>query len=92
MSNDESVNQESEVDHDELYRKYHTDLSTVPPHVRARVEAAQARLAEIRASGIPPRPQRPGDNFAIGLDDNFNPFPESVGRHGKDRNKSDEQP
>jgi hypothetical protein len=82
MSHDEAAGGESEVDHEELRRKYHTDPATLPPHVRARMEAVQAKLAAMRATGIPPRPQRPGDNFAIGLDDNFQPFPESVGRHG----------
>jgi hypothetical protein len=63
------------VETEELIRKHETDLSTLSPDVRAMIEAAEAQEKEMRAAGQFAPPRDPRDNYAIGLDDNFDPFP-----------------
>ncbi|MGV9294421.1 hypothetical protein [Amycolatopsis sp. NPDC003676] len=67
---------------EELRAKYETNLDDLSPADRELVLRQQAALKEAfrrgderraREGGEPPR-QRPGDNFAIGLDDSFTPY------------------
>ena len=50
MSQEDKKDQKP-VDMQELVRKYDTDRSTLSPEVRAKVEAADAIIAERRAQG-----------------------------------------
>lgn len=62
------------MDHEELIRRFHIDPETLSPEVRAIVDAANAHTQALEERGQHST-RRPGDNFAIGLDDNYNPFP-----------------
>ncbi|MEV4728929.1 hypothetical protein [Saccharopolyspora sp. NPDC049426] len=62
------------LSHEELVRKYSTDWSKRSPEERAAAEADREWLRELHRSGRRSTP-KPGDNFPIGLDDNFKPFP-----------------
>ncbi|MFF0147204.1 hypothetical protein [Amycolatopsis sulphurea] len=71
------------MSHEELRRKYETNLDDLSPEDRAMVLRQRESLREAfrrgderraREGGEPPR-QRPGDNFAIGLSDDFTPYP-----------------
>lgn len=64
------------MDHDELVRKYSNDRSKLSPEMRAKVEAATESARRRAASGRVVEVD-PADNFPIGLDDNYNPFPTS---------------
>ncbi|KAA5833409.1 hypothetical protein ABT337_19430 [Saccharopolyspora hirsuta] len=65
------------MDHDELVRKYSVDPSTLSPEMRAKVEAARESIRRRKRASDPAAEVNPADNFPIGLDDNFNPFPAS---------------
>lgn len=66
---------EDDVDMDELIRQYQTDPATLDPDALDWTERAIADGRRMRAAGQFAPPRRPGDNFAIGLDDDFNPLP-----------------
>ncbi|GAB3286784.1 hypothetical protein [Parasphingorhabdus pacifica] len=59
---------------EEMIKRFATNLDDLPPERRARIEAASEQLREKKARGEYATP-KPGDNFPIGIDDNFKPFP-----------------
>ncbi|WP_406688620.1 hypothetical protein REH65_19670 [Saccharopolyspora sp. ID03-671] len=62
------------LSHEELVRKYSADWSKLPPEKREALEASREWMRELHRSGRQGTP-KPGDNFPIGLDDDFKPFP-----------------
>lgn len=62
------------MDHEELIKKYGVDRDTLPDDVREHVDWAYQLVSEKLDRGEFVEP-KPGDNFAIGLDDNYDPFP-----------------
>jgi hypothetical protein len=63
------------MDHEEMLRRFQDDLDELDPETRARIDAASEHLRGLHERGEY-SPGKPGeDNFAIGLDDNYQPFP-----------------
>lgn len=77
------------LSHEELVRKYSTDWSKRSPEERAAAEADRKWLRELYRSGRRSTP-KPGDNFPIGLDNNFKPFPAKRRRDAEDASENGE--
>lgn len=66
----------NDVDWQALAAKYNTDPDSLTPEVRQRTDQAHAELHAKRARGeIAPACTVELQNFPIGLDDNYQPFP-----------------
>jgi len=78
----------------ELRAKYHTDRSTLDPEAAAMVDEIEADIAAKRAAGLVAPPSTVAkQNFPIGLDDNFEPFPLKRKTPGRPNNEvSDDHP
>jgi hypothetical protein len=72
LTAEEMANIEENID---LIRKYHTRPADLSPEVREHIARSNAYLAEKRARGEIAPPTRPGDNFPIGLNEKFEPYP-----------------
>jgi len=70
------------LSHEELLRKY-DDVSELSPEVRSKTDANREWMRKLHRSGRRSIP-KPGDNFPIGLDDNFKPFPAKRRRDAED--------
>lgn len=57
-----------------MIRQFQTDPDTLSPEAREFIETADRHLRAAQERGVY-SPGKPGDNFAIGLDDNYKPFP-----------------
>jgi hypothetical protein len=66
---------EEPLSNEELRRRYHTNIEDLPPELQEPLRKLMAAAARNRATGKVAPPRRAGDNFAIGLDDNLEPFP-----------------
>lgn len=64
------------TDHDDLVAKYSTPLEKMDPEARRRSERWDQHLVELRADGdIASEEQFDRQNYPIGLDDNYEPYP-----------------
>lgn len=63
------------MDRDEMIRRFHTDPDTLSPEARARTDAADEHTERKIANGEFSARRTAGDDFAIGLDSNYEPFP-----------------
>jgi hypothetical protein len=64
------------TDHDDLVAKYTTPLEDLPPELRERILQSRARVAKLREEGKIGTPEQfARQNFPLGLDDNYVPFP-----------------
>lgn len=70
-----------------MLRRFQTDPEKLSPEDRERTDAAIQHLGKLHERGVY-SPGKPGDDFAIGLDDNYNPFP--VTKPVTEHNDSDE--
>lgn len=64
------------TDHDDLVAKYSTPVEDMDSETRSDTEEWRRHLADLEANGaIATEEQFERQNYPIGLDDNFNPFP-----------------
>jgi hypothetical protein len=75
MSNNNDDRSESKTEVEKLIDRFSEDRVTLAPEVREVVERADAAFQQMQARAGKLAPINPRDNFAIGLDDNFRPFP-----------------
>ncbi|MDA3647244.1 hypothetical protein LZ318_35390 [Saccharopolyspora indica] len=73
----------------ERVQKDSMDISDLSPEMRAKVESARESIRRHMMAIGPDADVAPIDNFAIGLDDNFNPFPASRKWAGNDSTGED---
>lgn len=57
-----------------MLRRFETDPDTLSPQDREFIDAADEHLRKLHERGVYSA-GKPGDNFAIGLDDDYKPFP-----------------
>lgn len=57
-----------------MIRRFQTDPDTLSPEALDFIDTADRHLRAVRERGVY-SPGKPGDNFAIGLDSDYNPFP-----------------
>jgi hypothetical protein len=68
------MSNEPEIDLDAFFRKLEAERGPRSPESQAKFDEHAERLRRAEATGVW-APSRPGNNFAIGFDDNMNKFP-----------------